>query len=176
MKLRKGPMFLSLLVALALLFSGYFLFQKVQIEKPLMEQAEQMTSAKLIDFSMQKDKVTYKFEVTNPEQFVIDYPKLIDAIKTYAPEKAFDIMLTNQDESLQPIWNEGLFGLIEAIETKQYSNIPELLSEWKETYKLDEAFGRIDDKYVYIFMKRGEDEFYKVIPRKQPISEVVNRG
>ncbi|QDX93861.1 hypothetical protein EEL32_05135 [Brevibacillus laterosporus] len=175
MKLRKVPMLLSLVAALSLLFGGWFLYQKMQIESPLREQAEKLTSATLVDFQMKKDRIDIKLQVTKPETFVEEYPELLKTLQTYARGKAFDIMLTNQADSLKLVWKEGLFGLTEAIEGKEYSKIPTILTQMKNLYKLDEAYGRIDETNVYIFLKRGTDEYYQVIPRKQSTSEVVNR-
>ncbi|MBG9790809.1 MULTISPECIES: hypothetical protein [Brevibacillus] len=176
MKLRKVPMLLSLLAALTLLFGGWFLYQKMQIESPLREKAEQLTSATLVDFKINKDRVDMKLQVTKPDKFVEEYPELLKTLQAYARGKAFDIMLTNQADSLKPVWNEGLFGLTEAIEGKAYSKIPTILAQMKDRYKLDAAYGRIDDANVYIFLKRGNDEYYQIIPRNQSTSEVENRG
>ncbi|UFJ42736.1 hypothetical protein LOK74_09680 [Brevibacillus humidisoli] len=176
MKVRAVPILLSMLATITLLFGGWFLYQKMQVEEPLRSEIAEMKSAKLVGMQVSQEQLNVQLEVTDPESFPVEYRELTTEIKRLAPGKAWTVEMTNQDPELTAIWATGIFDLTEAIELHQYSKIPSLLNDWKQTHQLDEAKARMDEQHVFIYLKRGNADFYKVVPRLVEEREVTARG
>ncbi|WP_241236179.1 hypothetical protein [Brevibacillus marinus] len=176
MKVRALPVLLSMLATITLLFGGWFLYQKTQLEEPLRSAIAAMKSAKLSELEVGQEQLVVRLEVTDPEGFPQEYRELAREIARLAPGRAWAIETTNYDDDLAAIWAAGIFELTEAIELHQYSKIPLLLNDWKNRYQLDAAVARMDEEDVFIYLKRGSADLYEVVPRLKAGSEVIARG
>lgn len=175
MQLRKNAIGLSLLATLILLFGGWFLYQKLEVEQPIRDQIGRFQSAELVELHAGKNNIHIDLKVTNPELFPQEYRQLLKEAKELAGNKQIEVTLANQSEELEQVWMKGLFSFTEAVDLHQYSRIPQMVSEWKEAYKLDQALAQMDGERVYVYLKRGNEDYYAIIPRVAE-SEVIARG
>lgn len=176
MQLRKVPIITSLLVTMALLFGGWFLYQKVEIEEPIRTEISGMKSATLADLQMNKEQLLIKLTVTNPDKFPEEYMELQNHIEQQINNKKVTVVLTNQDDALKQVWMDGTFALTEALELRQYSKVPQIVGDWKLKNHLDKASTAMDHNNIYVFLKRGADEYYTIVPRIVTEEEVSARG
>lgn len=178
MQTRKLPVsiLLSLLITLTLLFGGWFLYTKLQVEEPIRKQIGQMTSVKLADMQVGKEQLMIDLNVVKPESFPGEYIALLQTIRDIAPDKKVQIELANQDPELKKIWSEGVFRFTEAVDLHEYSKIPTLLNSWKTEHHLDTATASMDDNYIYVFLKRDKAQYFTIIPRTPLHQEVISRG
>lgn len=178
MQTRKLPVsiLLSLLATLTLLFGGWFLYTKMQVEEPIRKQIGQMTSVKLADMQVGRDQLMIDLNVVKPDTFPAEYVALLQTIRDIAPDKKVQIQLANQNPALKRIWSEGVFRFTEAVDLHEYSKIPALLGEWKKANQLDTATASMDDNYIYVFLKRGKAQYFTIIPRTPLQQEVTSRG
>lgn len=175
MQIRKVPIVLSLLATLTLLFGGWFLYQKMEIEEPVRNEIEQMKSANLADLEVGKEQLNIQLTVTNPDKFPVEYQELLNTLQKRVQNKQVRVEVTNQDQQLKEIWTNGVFVFTEAVDLHQYSRIPQMLANWKQDYQLDAASTQMDDDNIYIYLKRGSADFYAMVPRN-PVEEVTDRG
>ncbi|WP_342406537.1 hypothetical protein [Brevibacillus sp. FSL K6-2834] len=173
--MRKGAIGLSLLATLLLLFGGWFLYQKIEVEEPIRTQIGQLQSAELAHLHVGKDHIQIDLNVTHPELFPQEYRKLMQQAKEMAGSKEIQVTLGNQSKELEKVWMNGLFSFTEAVDLHQYSRIPQLVGEWKTAYQLDQAMAQMDAEHVYVYLKRGADDYYAIVPRSSG-SEVAVRG
>ena len=176
MQLRKVPVIASLLVTMALLFGGWFLYQKVEVEEPIRTEISAMKSATLADLLMNKEQLLIKLTVTNPDKFPEEYMKLMNHISQDITNKKVAVELTNQDAALKQVWMDGTFALTEALELHQYSKVPKIVGDWKVKNHLDKASTAMDQDNIYVFLKRGSGEYYTIVPRNTTDGEVSARG
>lgn len=176
MQLRKVPIITSLLVTLALLFGGWFLYQKVEVEEPIRTEISGMQSATLADLQVNKEQLLIKLTVTNPDKFPEEYMKLKNNIAQNITNKKVVVELTNQDAALKKVWMDGTFALTEALELHQYSKVPALVEEWRVKNHLDKASTSMDENNIYVFLKRGSEEYYTIVSRNSADGEVSARG
>ncbi|MGD8189254.1 hypothetical protein ACQCN2_04550 [Brevibacillus ginsengisoli] len=176
MQLRKAPILISLLVTMALLFGGWFLYQKVEVEEPIRTEISGMTSATLADLQINKDQILIKLTVTNPDKFPAEYMDLQNYIAQDITNKKVEVDLTNQNPALKQIWMDGTFAFTEALDLREYSKIPQLVSDWKVKNHLDNASTAMDQNNIYVFLKRGSEEYYTIVPRNTTDGEVSARG
>ncbi len=174
-QLKKSAIGLSLLATLALLFGGWFLYQKMEIEEPIRTEVSQMQSATLSNFHVGKDKIQIDVKVTNPQAFPAEYRDLVARTKKIAGDKQVAIVVANQSEAMTEVWKSGQFIFTEALDLHQYSRIPALIAEWKQTNKLDAADAFMDDANIYVYLKKGTEDFYTIVPRSEA-KEVTARG
>lgn len=174
-QLKKSAIGLSLLATLALLFGGWFLYQKMEIEEPIRAEVGQLQSATLGQLNIGKEKIQIDLKVTKPETFPQEYRDLVAKTSKLAGEKEVEIRVDNQSETMRDIWKNGQFVFTEAIDLHQYSRIPEMVSEWKTSHKLDEASALMDDANIYVYLKKGTEDFYTIVPRSKE-KEVTARG
>jgi hypothetical protein len=175
---RKKPItiMLSLLATLTLLFGGWFLYTKMEVEEPLRHFIGQMKSAELADLQVEKEQLVIQLDVTKPELFPEEYRALVKTVQELAPGKQVDIRIADRDQVLQEIWANGVFLFTEAVDLHQYSKIPTLLGEWKNTYQLDDASAQMDEANIYVYLKRDQAEFFTIIPRTSARQEVTAHG
>ncbi|MDT3415423.1 hypothetical protein QO009_001279 [Brevibacillus aydinogluensis] len=175
MQLRKRAIGLSLLATLTLLFGGWFLYQKMELETPLRTHIGQMKSAELTHLDVSKDRIEIKLQVTRPDLFPQEYRRLLQETADLARGKTVEVDVDNDSQDLEQIWMDGLFSFTEALDLHQYSRIPQMLTEWKTAHRLDEASALMDDRNVYVYLKKGKDDFYAIIPRSAG-NEVTMHG
>lgn len=175
MQLKKSTIGLSLLATLALLFGGWFLYQKMEVEEPIRTAIGQLQSAKLAHLDVGKERIEIDVIVTKPESFPQEYRQLVEKTSKLAAGKPVEITVGNQSQAMSDIWKNGQFVFTEAMDLHQYSRIPLLVSEWKTTNKLDDATALMDDKNIYVYMKKGAEDFYTIVPRSDE-KEVTARG
>lgn len=174
-QLRKMPIVLSLVATLTLLFGGWFLYQKMEVEEPIKQQIGQMQSAELAHLNVGKDQIQIDLTVTKPETFPQEYQNLQGKLAEMVRNKTVDISIQNNAKALKDIWTNGVFVFTEAVDLHEYSRIPQIVEQWKDSYRLDEAMTRMDDQNIYVYLKRGTDDFYTIVPRS-PVKEVTANG
>lgn len=165
MQLKKTSIVLSLLATLALLFGGWFLYQKIQIEEPIRAAIGQLESATLNDLKMDSEKIAIDVTVQDPEKFSFEYPELLEKTAKLAGDRNVVISAANTSEEMRAIWHHGQFVFTEAVDLHQYSRIPQLMEEWKASHQLDEAFALMDEDNIYVYMKKGSEDFYTIVSR-----------
>lgn len=176
MQLRKVPIFVSMLTTIALLFGGWFLYQKVNVEEPIRTQVGQLASFSLNELKVEKEQIEINLTVKKPDTLPEDYAKLMKTISKIAPGKHVDITFTNQDDQLKQVWASGLFAFTEALDLHQYSKIPALIEEIKATNRLDFAQSHMDEERIYVYLKRGKSEYFVIVPKVNDENEVTARG
>jgi rhamnogalacturonyl hydrolase YesR len=178
MQTRKKPLIamLSLIATLAVLFGGWFLYQKMEVEEPIRQLIGEMKSAQLAQLQVDRDQVSIKLQVTNPDAFPEEYKHLFKSVGEIVQNKQVDISIHNKDSQVKQVWADGVFAITEAVDLHQYSKIPALLEAWKRQYHLENAITRMDDTNVYVYLKRGTDDFYAVVPRFASPGEVTTNG
>jgi hypothetical protein len=175
MQVRKGTIVLSLMATLTLLFGGWFMYQKVQIEKPILTEIGQMQSAELTKLEVGKDRIHIDLKVTNPEPFPQEYQQLKRMLAERVGNKPVEIEIDNKAKALEEIWTNGVFAFTEAVDLHQYSRIPQIIGQWKEAYSLDEVLTQMDEENIYVYLKRGSEDFYAIVPRSSG-NEVTAHG
>lgn len=174
-QMKKGTIGLSLVATLALLFGGWFLYQKIEIEEPIRTEIGQLQSASLAHLEVGKDKIEIDLKVTKPEAFPQEYRDLLEMTSKFSANKQVVISVDNQSQDLKDIWKNGQFVFTEAIDLHQYSRIPQLVEQWKTEHKLDDASALMDDNNIYVYLKKGTEDFYTIVPRTME-DEVTARG
>jgi hypothetical protein len=81
-------------------------------------------------------------------------------------EVKLNIREEKNGERLEEAWSSMLFKIAEAMEHRNYSEIPSVMKEAEQKFKGLQATSEIDDTNVYITLKDGDAAKHIVLPRK----------
>jgi hypothetical protein len=164
--IRALPVTLSLISTLVMLFGGWFLYQQFYVQKPIEAFIEGKKHIVLNDLQIQNDTVIVDLDFKNGDQFAADYQEINQFIMDKTGGKKVQIRLPEQGEELKRVWTEEYFELEEAIQKQEYSRIPSIIEEIKRSKVLENTMTSMDKENIYIYLQKGSDHLYAVLPRK----------
>jgi len=172
MKLRAMPVMLSLISTLALLFGGWYTYQHFYIKQPVQDYIASKNDLVLNDLRITQDQVIVDIDFKNPERFVSEYKELNQYLQEQMNGKEISIRLPQYGEEMKKLWEKEYFGVAEAIQTKEYSKIPLMVEQMKEKEHLQQAMARMDEDFVYLYLKDDSDHIYAVLPLKEGVNDL----
>lgn len=166
MKLRLIPVVLSVLVSASLLFGGYFAYQSYAMESPLEKVVSAVPGVKLESIKLTGKEAELELTVASGTSLREVYHRIQNEGRSTLGSRELKLKVVNTpSERLEQWWSSALFEVAQAMETKQYAQIPKTLEE--RTAKSDgiQASTEMDDKFVYITLTDGKDSKYIMLPR-----------
>ncbi|WP_166239458.1 hypothetical protein [Paenibacillus turpanensis] len=168
MKLRLLPILTSVIVSSVVLFGGWFVYHSVAKENPLLETVQAIEGVEKAE--MQYGRTSVELELTLAPD--VDLSKVIKEIRSkgasYLDNRSLEVdVAESASEELEKLWSKALFDVAEAMETKQYSRIPDALQKQAEGLGVV-VDTRMDELNVYITMKDGTGATKHVIMPRKP--------
>lgn len=158
-ELKKGA--ISLIVTLALLFSGYFAYQWFFIERSIREMVAQDPYVELDEIEVSPRSVTIKVRI--PMKSLSHYPQFYQSVQDEVNGKELKVELEdNPNLRLLQAWNEMVFGVEEGISQERYTLIQKSVTEIAEKERLGHEVV-MDDSFICITLKQGNHYLYKVL-------------
>lgn len=165
-----------LLLSLALLFGGWFLYQYLIVQKPADESINKIKGVSVTELKMDRGLLEVDVQFDQIDGFQNTYTKIEEELLPYSENKTLEIHVLNQgNEQLRRAWEKNYFSVAEAIDQQKYSQIPETLESMKVNYQLKEVAYSMDDRYIYIDLHQKEDSLYILLPRYNGL-EVKEHG
>lgn len=180
MKLRLVPVLLTSLLSAALLFGGFFLYRQFALQEPLQKIVSEYEGVNESHISINRDEVTLKLDlqpgtklrelvqhVSTEGKSVIDKRKLKLDVEQHS------------NELLDEYWDNAMFSVAEAMESRSYTLIPAKLDELKvqnSRYKDIVATTEIDETNVYVSLSNGNESKYIILPRQPATLGVWNNA
>jgi hypothetical protein len=175
MKLRIVPFVLSAAAAALLLFGGWMLYKQFAVVSPFQKSIGQIdgvasANAPTIDQNHVSVKVTLKPDANLKDVYESIAQEGKEAIGSR--ELTLDITNAAPSEQLEKAWSSVLFDVAEAMEKKNYSDIPNALEKAAASNNAIQYVTELDDHNVYITLKDGNSAKYIVLPRTPAMMEV----
>lgn len=166
MKLRIVPVVVSIVISSVVLFGGWFAYQGMAMKNPLDKVLHATPNVERSHINIQNNAVLLELQL-NPEASLretIHYIKKEGASAIGSKELKVDVR-NDSNEALDHWWSSVLFQVAQAMETRQYADIPTSLEQ--EAVKLDglQVFTEMDEENVYVRLVLGEDSKYVILPR-----------
>jgi hypothetical protein len=166
MKLRLLPVIFSVAVSSAVLFGGWFTYNSLAMENPLaniINKAPGVESSTL-DFSSNQAniKLTLKPDADLREivqKITKDGSSMIGQRKVN-----FDVSGQSSPE-LDAWWSKALFDVAQAMETRQYAEIPKALQSHAAELSGLQVNTEMDENNVYIRLTDGKYSKFVILPR-----------
>ncbi|MFK7695740.1 heavy-metal-associated domain-containing protein [Paenibacillus sp. HJGM_3] len=169
MKLRLLPIGISLLVSLAVLFGGWFLYDSYAMETPLNEVVKETPGVQNATVDITKDKVTIHFTPSSDANLRDIYASITSRGASVIGTRTvtLDPASTTSSE-LDRWWGQAMFDVAQAMESKQYGAIPKRLEALKAQYSGLSVDTEMDEVNVYVTLHDGEGKSKFIILPRQP--------
>ncbi|NTZ17759.1 hypothetical protein EXW96_09300 [Paenibacillus sp. JMULE4] len=166
MKLRLLPVVLSVLVSASLLFGGYFAYQSYAMESPLEKVVSAIPGVELESIKLSGNEAQLELAVAPGTSLREVYHRIQNEGRSTLGSKELKLKVVNPpSERLEQWWSSALFEIAQAMETKQYAQIPKTLEDRTAKSEGIQATTEMDDKFVYITITDGKDSKYVMLPR-----------
>jgi hypothetical protein len=166
MKLRLLPILLSLTISAILLFGGWFAYQSVAMESPLSSIASMTPGVKLVDAHFSSEDVVMEIKLEPGTSLREVYSRIQTEGSALIGKKELKLKVLNESTpKMDQWWSSALFDVAQAMETKQYTQIPKTLQARSVESDGLKVATEMDDKYVYIALTDGAKSKYLMLPR-----------
>ncbi|WP_160647320.1 cation transporter [Chengkuizengella marina] len=162
MKFRPIPILVTLVISFSVLFGGWSLYNSYALTNPMTDIISNIDGVNEVNTAFDADQVTIELTL-DPN---ISIREVIQQIEAEGKSVINDREVTYhiQDDSNHKIdewWSSSLFDVAQAMENKQYGDIPLKLEQQIHELEGLEVKTEIDDSNVYVQLKL--DEHFKVI-------------
>lgn len=165
------PIMFSLVSSLIILFGGWYTYQQFYVQKPVEDFIASKQNVVLKHLEINNNQVEIDVDFKDPTTYANDYKDIYDFIHERNLGKTVTIHLPNQGDGLKKLWDQQYFGLAQALELKEYGQIPKIVEDMKKNGKLDQSVARMDDQNIYLYMQEGKDRLYAVLPVKEEVKK-----
>ena len=166
-KPRLLPIAITAIFAAALLFGGSMLYKQYSLASPLAGAVESVPGvARASAPSITRDEVRLSLELAPDASLREVFREVSDSGKAIAGDRQLivDVASDSSDE-LEKLWQGALFEVAEAMETRNYSSIPEAMERAVHGHGHVAVTTEMDETNVYITMKSGDATKHVVLPR-----------
>ncbi|MCZ8512989.1 hypothetical protein O9H85_11265 [Paenibacillus filicis] len=167
MKLRLIPVVVSVLISGTVLFGGYFAYQSYAMESPLQKTVSSIPGVHLVSLNLNTTDAVMELKLDPGVSLREAYAKISKDGAGALGTRTLKLKVDNASSpKLDQWWSSALFEVAQAMETKQYSQIPKTL-EARSAAAGDglKVTTEMDDRYVYITMIDGDASKYVMLPR-----------
>jgi hypothetical protein len=166
MKLRLIPILLSVSISATVLFGGWFAYQSFAMENPLSEIVSHTPGVQLVQTHISNQNASIDIKLQPGTSLREVYSHISKEGTSIIGAKVLKLKVINESTpQMEQWWSSALFDVAQAMETKQYTQIPKKLQERATSSNDLKVSTEMDDKYVYIALTDGEKSKYMMLPR-----------
>lgn len=166
MKLKIVPIVLAVVGSASILFGGWFVYHSVAMENPLNQALNGTPGVVGYEARIEGDKAVFQVELeknANLREIVQEIEKK-NAQVTGKRQTVIEVA-SDTTPALEEWWSKALFGVAQAMETRQYADIPAGLEELAENLPGLAVTTEMDQTNVYVRLTEGEHAKFIVLPR-----------
>jgi hypothetical protein len=164
-KLRLLPVVITVVVSSSVLFGGWFMYQSVAMEDPFLKQVAAIDGVSEPYMEMKRDLAMVRVQLEPDASLSRSYREILKVGKATLGSRTVQVEVSGESsDALNAWWSKALFDVAQAMETKQYSLIPERLQQLAGDELTVET--EIDENNVYIAIHDGPHSKYVILPRK----------
>ncbi|AWB44973.1 hypothetical protein DCC85_12585 [Paenibacillus sp. CAA11] len=166
MKLRIFPIVATVAVTAVLLFGGWFTYRQMALQGPLEKLVKNYKGVKEAQLDITQSTVGLKLDLKPGT----DLKGLVDYInkdgKSLLGNRSLKLDVEDHSSpALDKWWGNAMFPIAEAMENRNYTQIPETLSKLVKTNSSIQATAEMDDQNVYIALTDGQASKFIILPR-----------
>jgi len=174
LKLRLLPVVITIILSSGVLFGGWFAYQSFAMEDPFLEQVAAVEGVANPSVELGRDQAVVRVALEPGASLREVYQAIIEAGASSLGDRTVTVEASGvPSEALERWWSEALFDVAQAMDTKQYSLIPQRLRELSAAANGSmQVVTEMDDTNVYITLKDGPNSKYVILPRKPAVMGV----
>ena len=166
MKVRLLPILMTVLLSSAVLFGGWYIYRHVGLSTPLQQKIGNISGVKEVNLSVTNREVNVDLDLQSNADLRQVYSQLVQASSKITGTRQLHVAITNSSSTeLDTWWANELFAVAQAMETKQYADIPKTLNEDKSKLQGLQITAEMDDENVYVQLKTANASKFIVLPR-----------
>jgi hypothetical protein len=165
-KLRLLPVVISVAVSSVVLFGGWFGYHSLAMENPLMDIVQGVPGVSNAQTSLNNDTVDVTLKLAPGASLREVYQTIETKGSSIIGKRAVNVDVVNESSpELDKWWSSALFDVAQAMETKQYANIPKTLEQHRSELAGLTIATEMDDKNVYVQLSDGDKSKFVILPR-----------
>ncbi|OBR64784.1 hypothetical protein A7K91_04150 [Paenibacillus oryzae] len=166
-KPRWAPTAVIAVLAAGLLFGGYMLYSYFFVAAPLSEAVQAVPGvAKAGEPVIDQSTIKVSLELEKDASLSQVYRDIAAASKQNGGDRQLELDIASaSSEELEQLWQSLLFQVAEAMENKTYSIIPQAVEQAAKQHDKVEASTEMDERNVYITLRKDGASKYMVLPR-----------
>jgi multidrug efflux pump subunit AcrB len=162
MKLRLWPIIITITASTAVLFGGWFIYHSMALENPINGIVSGIHGVQRVSTNINNNDVTIDLKLNNDAD-------LLDLYNTISKEVSNRNLKLNLASQTTPVldkwWSSALFEVAQAMETKQYADIPTVLQSKASQISDLKVTSEMDETNVYVRLTQGQNSKYIILPR-----------
>ncbi|WP_068775444.1 hypothetical protein [Paenibacillus sp. FJAT-26967] len=164
-KIRLLPILLSVVVSAFFLFGGWFAYQTYAIGKPLGNVVKETPGVEKSQVTYNDQEVTIRLSLKPDVSLREVYNHITKEGETTIGSREVKLSVnTAESPELEKWWANALFDVAQAMETRHYAEIPAALEKQANGKGL-QVKTEMDDKNVYVHLKKDDHDKYIILPR-----------
>ncbi|MCL6458591.1 MAG: hypothetical protein K6T85_11355 [Gorillibacterium sp.] len=166
MKLKLIPVLVALLVSSTLLFGGWFMYRGYAMESPLAEIIKHNNGVEQVETHFTNTTLRIDLKLTDEASIREIYQSITTEGASLIGGRTIQLNVDNQSSpAIDAWWSKALFNIAQAMETKQYADIPQVLEEKSTVFPTLKTSTEMDNVNVYIRLSDGKHHKYIILPR-----------
>jgi hypothetical protein len=166
MKLRPIPIVTTILISSALLFGGWFVYQNTMVKSPIEQVVQGIPGIINSEIQLDRNTLNLTLQLSDDAKLRPVYEEISKKSKSIAGNRTVTINLESKSsDQLDDWWSEALFSVAQAMETRQYGDIPKNLEQFANGTQGLTISTEIDAENVYVHLTEGTHHKYIILPR-----------
>lgn len=165
-KLRIVPLMISIVVSSLVLFGGWFVYNSMALKSPMSNLLNDIKGVEQAEAEFHRDQISIELSLF-PDASLREIMHEIHLQGSSIIEgRELEFKVTNPSSpELDKWWSTALFDVAQAMENKQYSDIPDRLEALKGKLSNLQIDTEMDQTFVYIRLVHGDDSKFIMLPR-----------
>ncbi|XEC92706.1 hypothetical protein AB6A23_15010 [Paenibacillus tarimensis] len=166
MKIKWVPAILAVIAASGLLFGSWYGYKYIVLEQPFEKIVNQLDGIKAAKPVFENNRVTVELQLADGAEIRDIYRQMRTEGASVIGNRELQLVIReSSNDHLDRLWSSMLFEVAQAMETREYSNIPEAMKKLEQENEGLKVVTEMDDINVYITMNDGKSTKYIVLPR-----------
>lgn len=156
---------LALILGLAAFFGAQQLYNKYNYHQPVARALESNSSVESFEVDESQPVLQVKVRLKNVGNIMETYNKLEQDLKNILKRRQFDLkIIDTRDEELKRAFYYSQFAIYEAVLRGNYRDMADYIEKQAAVAKAEAAIF-MDDKRIYLQMKRDGHYLYEIVSR-----------
>jgi hypothetical protein len=166
MKLRLLPIVITILTTSAILFGGWFIYHNMAIENPLNNTVRAVHGVKQVTTDITNNQIAMDLKLTNDANLRDLYAVISKEGASLMSNRELKLNLDSQTSpQLEAWWSSALFDVAQAMDTKHYADIPQVLKNKAQQIPGLQVTTEMDATNVYVHLTDASHSKYIILPR-----------
>jgi hypothetical protein len=166
MKLRLIPILITVAVSSALLFGGWFFYHSMVMENPINKVILGVQGVKQVTTNINNTQMSIDLKLNKDADLRNLYTTISKEGASLLQNRELKLNLESQSSpELEQWWSTALFEVAQAMDTKHYANIPQVLNARVQQIPGLTVTTEMDNTNVYVRLTDGVNSKYIILPR-----------